>query len=178
MNDWVIAEWIDEEGRIRAPSYQGTNGKWYRAGVSEYGGPTILSMDGEPVEITKIQGAKPQRRSENRDLQGALMHIQTRQAAIGDSVANLAAMVATSLNRIERDLSRIAGRTIPALPKLSDLTGDVWFSAPMTQPVLSPAPDYKGPIAPIVYETGDKALTCSPSGSPPQTYASGLPAKA
>jgi hypothetical protein len=62
MTQWVIAEWADEgEERVRAPSYQSATGKWYRAGVSDYGGPTILLMDGDPVEDTRLLAATPSR---------------------------------------------------------------------------------------------------------------------
>jgi hypothetical protein len=138
MTQWVIAEWIDEgEERVRAPSYQSANGKWYRAGVSDYGGPTILLMEGDPVDVTRIQGSSPQRRPANYDLDGAIRGVQVRQAAIGDSVANLAVMVSTSLARIERDLARALGRPSPNYAALPN-TGDTWFGAPMSQPVLSP----------------------------------------
>ena len=134
MTDWVIAEWIDESGRIRAPSYQSLNGKWYRAGVSDYGGPTILLMAGEPVDVTQIQGANPQRRPENYDLRGAMLRMQMRQEAIGDCVTSLAVTLSSALSRIERELARPApNMAIP--PKL---TGDAWLGVPMTQPVLAP----------------------------------------
>lgn len=160
MNDWVIAEWIDDEGRVRAPSFQGTNGKWYRAGTSEYGGPTILMMDGEPIEITKIQGANPQRRADDHEMRSALRTIQVRQAAIGDSVANLHATVLSSLNRIERDLARALGQRnaltpTPYTPKLTDIVNDIWLSgAAMTQPVLAPQEPHKGPVPRVVYVGG------------------------
>jgi hypothetical protein len=132
MNDWVIAEWEDEEGRVRAPSFQGKNGNWYRAGVSDYGGPTILMMEGEPLEITKIQGASPQRRPADYELKEELRQMRMRQEAIHDSVAHLAAIVAASFNRIERDLARVA----PAPASQA-----AWLGAPaVTTPVLAPHP--------------------------------------
>ena len=114
MTDWVIAEWIDEAGeRVRAPSYESSNGVWYRAGVADVGGPTILRMEGQPADITKIQGAEPQRRDVNRDLYSAVMQVQVRQSALGDKIEALYAMLGTRLNRIERNLDEQAGRFGP-----------------------------------------------------------------
>jgi hypothetical protein len=147
MTEWVIAEWIDESGRIRAPSYQSPSGKWYRAGVSDYGGPTILLMDGDPIDVTRIQGANPSRRPENNDIHGAMLRMHMRQEAIGDSVTSLAAMMSSAVGRIERDLARALGRLAPTMATPPKLTGD-WVFGPMTQPVLTPSigtAAYEGP---------------------------------
>lgn len=107
MQNWVIAEWIDEDGeRVRAPSFETANGVWYRAGAADTGGPTILRMGGQPVEVAEIQRANPQRANETADLRAIACRTEVRIAALGDMIERLGDSVISSLNRIERELGR------------------------------------------------------------------------
>jgi hypothetical protein len=124
MNEWVIAEWIEEGATIREPSYLSPAGVWYRAGTSDVGGPTILRMDHEPREITRIQGASPQRESEFAALRATCTRQEVRIANLDSKISKLEEFFVSSMNRIERHISL--------------QTGSYYSPPPMHQPVFGP----------------------------------------
>jgi len=156
--DWVIAEWLDEESgeRVRAPSYQSPNGVWYRAGVADAGGPTILRMEGEPVDVTKIQGCTPQRVSRNHDTEGALRQLQDRQAAMNVMLNHMG-------ERLDRALSIIERATMPppflaATPNMNSpmYPGPNWGKSPIEAHAARlmasmMREDEKKPVSPVTF---------------------------
>lgn len=100
--NWVVADWNVDGEVLRFPAYNGGNGQWWRAGVSDYGGPTMLRMDVEPLNVFPLgaiadhPGAKG-----HSDVQGALVRMEVRQAPLADRVERLYQEVIYGLRRIE-----------------------------------------------------------------------------
>jgi len=144
--NWVIGDWTIEGETVRAPAYRGNNGVWWRAGESDYGGPTMLRMEDGPTNVYAL-GAIAERlgAGENFDMQGMLMRMEIRQAALADRIDRLYHEMICGLQKIER-----AGRPNALATSYT--------------PQDYSSPHYSGPLAPTVY-MGEAMTGPRPYGS-------------